>query len=66
VSRISADEQLVYSGLTADDLSVMERVFADVLHAIHHRRQGYASSDVTPVGLMARDAPVIPFETTDA
>jgi hypothetical protein len=66
VSRISADEQLVYSGLTADDLSVMERVFADVLHAIHHRRQGYASSDVTPVGLAVRDAPVSPVQTTDA
>ena len=66
VSRISGDEQLVYSTLTHEDLGAMEQAFAEVLHAIHHRRQGYASSDVTPVGLPARDASVRPLQPTDA
>jgi membrane-associated HD superfamily phosphohydrolase len=51
VSRIEADRQLVYSRLTAADLLRMESAFADVLHAIHHRRLGYPASDLTPLPL---------------
>jgi cyclic-di-AMP phosphodiesterase PgpH len=49
VARIEADGQLVHSRLTAADLARIELEFSDVLHAIHHRRQGYPSSDLTPV-----------------
>ena len=41
VARVTADQQLVYAGLTTEDLEKMEAAFADVLHAIHHRRLGY-------------------------
>jgi putative nucleotidyltransferase with HDIG domain len=51
VARIEADGQLVHSRLTAADLARIELEFADVLHAIHHRRQGYPSSDLTPAPL---------------
>jgi membrane-associated HD superfamily phosphohydrolase len=68
VARITADQQLVYAGLTTEDLDVMEAAFADVLHAIHHRRLGYAlSDDVTPSAMAIRDAVhATPLQTTDA
>jgi putative nucleotidyltransferase with HDIG domain len=68
IARVTADQQLVYAGLTAEDLRKMEAAFADVLHAIHHRRTGYGlSDDVTPSALALRDGvPVAPLQTTDA
>ena len=66
VARVRGDEQLIYSGLTMADLEAMEQVFADVLHAIHHRRQGYASSDVTPSGMPRSPAEARPLQPTDA
>jgi cyclic-di-AMP phosphodiesterase PgpH len=56
VARILADQQLVYAGLSAEDLNQMETVFTDVLHAIHHRRVGYAASDITPPAIRVGDA----------
>ncbi len=67
IARISGDEQLVYSGLTTGEMAAMEQAFADVLHAIHHRRLGYASSDVTPAALsMRQHDQVAPLQPTDA
>jgi putative nucleotidyltransferase with HDIG domain len=68
VARITADQQLVYAGLTEEDLEQMEAAFADVLHAIHHRRLGYAlSDDVTPSAMAIRDTVhSTPLQTTDA
>jgi putative nucleotidyltransferase with HDIG domain len=40
--------QLENAGLTDDDLDTLESAFADVLHAMHHRRIGYRLTDVTP------------------
>jgi putative nucleotidyltransferase with HDIG domain len=64
MTRITGDAQLVYSGLTAEHMQTMEQAFADVLHAIHHRRPGYASSDVTPAALPVPE--VRPLQATDA
>jgi hypothetical protein len=71
VARITADKQLVYSGLSADELSTIEAVLADVVHAIHHRRLGYPSSDITPPALPRSDedtgvASEPPLQPTDA
>ena len=68
IARVSADQQLVYAGLTAEDLQKMEAAFADVLHAIHHRRLGYGlSDDVTPSALAMQAAVrTPPLQTTDA
>jgi putative nucleotidyltransferase with HDIG domain len=68
IARITADEQLVYAGLTAADLESIEGAFADVLHAIHHRRQGYGlSDDFTPSALAIKgETLAAPLQTTDA
>jgi putative nucleotidyltransferase with HDIG domain len=72
ISRITADQQLVYASLTRDDFTRMEAGFADVLHAIHHRRAGYGlSDDVTPSALAFQQAQEAvaeraPLQTTDA
>ena len=68
MTRVSADQQLVYAGLTAEDFQKMEVAFADVPHAIHHRRTGYGlSDDVTPSALAMQAAPhPPPLQTTDA
>lgn len=68
VARVSADQQLVYADLTMEDFQTMEAAFADVLHAIHHRRQGYGlSDDVTPSAMaMPAAAHAAPLQTTDA
>jgi putative nucleotidyltransferase with HDIG domain len=68
IARVNADQQLVYAGLTSEDLLNMEAAFADVLHAIHHRRQGYGlSDDVTPSALAMQAAvQAAPLQTTDA
>jgi hypothetical protein len=69
VARISSDDQLVHSGLTTGDLAAMEQAFAEVLHAIHHRRPGYASSDVTPAAVRIPEPALVdvrPLQTTDA
>ncbi len=53
--------------LTTEDLEKMEAAFADVLHAIHHRRLGYGlSDDVTPSAMAMRAAARTPLQTTDA
>jgi hypothetical protein len=46
----------------------MEAAFADVLHAIHHRRLGYGlSDDVTPSAMVMQAAVhAEPLQTTDA
>ena len=68
IARVTADQQLVYAGLTTEDLQRMEAAFADVLHAIHHRRTGYGlSDDITPSSLAMETAVrVPPLQTTDA
>jgi hypothetical protein len=66
VARIMADEQLVYSGLTLAELDLIEQAFAETLHAIHHRRLGYAFSDVTPSALVRQELEARPLLPTDA
>jgi putative nucleotidyltransferase with HDIG domain len=48
VDRAHAEDQLVTSGLTDADFDRIERAFADVLFAIHHRRESYRDPDATP------------------
>jgi putative nucleotidyltransferase with HDIG domain len=68
IERTTADQQLIYSGLTDEDLQKVEAAFADVLYAIHHRRQGYGlSDDITPAALaMPKRVRTAPLQTTDA
>lgn len=67
IARVNADEQLIYSGLTDKDFQRMEAAFAEVLHAIHHRRQGYGlSDDLTPAALVIQELQIAPLQTTDA
>jgi putative nucleotidyltransferase with HDIG domain len=66
IRRIEADKQLIYSSLTAADLEAIEGAFADVLHAIHHRRIGYPASDITPPGLHAPQPAAMGLPQTDA
>jgi hypothetical protein len=48
VDRVVEEGQLSNSGLTDADCERIERAFADVLFAIHHRREGYRDPDATP------------------
>ena len=48
VDRAVEERQLGGSGLTDADCDRIERAFADVLFAIHHRREGYRDPDATP------------------
>jgi putative nucleotidyltransferase with HDIG domain len=48
VDRVVEEGQLVSSGLTDADCERVEHAFADVLFAIHHRREGYRDPDATP------------------
>ena len=48
MDRVQEEAQLEVSGLTDQDLERIECAFADVLFAIHHRRDGYREGDVTP------------------
>jgi membrane-associated HD superfamily phosphohydrolase len=48
VDRTHAEGQLATCGLTDVELEQIERSFADVLFAIHHRRESYRDADATP------------------
>jgi putative nucleotidyltransferase with HDIG domain len=48
VDRTHAEGQLATSGLSDVELEQIERAFADVLFAIHHKRDGYRDPEATP------------------
>ncbi|MEZ5318806.1 MAG: HDIG domain-containing protein [Vicinamibacterales bacterium] len=53
VDQTVAEQQLVHSGLTDDELDLVEKVYAEVLHAVHHHRVGYREPADTPARLRA-------------
>lgn len=53
VDQIVAEEQLVHSGLSDQDLDTLEQSLAEVLHAVHHQRVGYREAAYTPARLRA-------------